>query len=215
MGSLRAGMNFESLNHINMILSQWWFIEHLHAVWISMILVMMCQGEIFTRWHNFWCLWNTLLLLFFSDHFEFSDDRYGITFFGKIQSVRRTSVRNYEHRIIKWLVIIKQMGILFKVCDSIYIYIYISVSALFLRLFNFGQIHTIPIMKLLVFFLRDTPHFIEHVHALGLNMILAIIEIRGGMYPDEIFARQQEFWSLRITSIRFFLSDDSLNIYIQ
>ena len=88
---------------------------------------MMCQGEIFMRWHNFWCLWNTLLLLFFSDHFEFSDDRYGITFFGKIQSVRRTSVRNYEHRIIKWLVIIKQMGILFKVCDSIYIYIYICV----------------------------------------------------------------------------------------
>ena len=78
------------------------------------------------------------------------------------------------------------MGILFKVCVSVYLFLcvsmYVSVSALILGLFNFQQMHTIPIVNLICCYFLDIPHSIaiEYVHMLRINISLAIIEIRQG-----------------------------------
>ena len=111
VGSLPAGMTFApawllvSQNHVNVILSQKWFIEHLHTTGIIMVFTSIeIRG---------WCIRVTFFHVgmtldvseirhfFFGNNFEFSNRRYRITSFGNIWSVRIISVRNYKHTITK------------------------------------------------------------------------------------------------------------------
>ena len=77
------------------------------------------------------------------------------------------------------------------------LFLFVSVSALILGLFDYWQMHTIPLINWIFHSFLGIPYFIEYVHRLGINISLAIIGIREGCILTISLRASMTFGSVR------------------